>query len=101
MPAGPIGTRELLEVWPTVLEKIQAKSRPAWIVVVGAQVRSLDGDVLTLAFSNESDLESFKPRPGVPGGVHEILRQAIVDTVGVTVKFKVSGKPVLTHTAGS
>jgi DNA polymerase-3 subunit gamma/tau len=90
VPAGPIGTRELLEVWPAVLEKIQAKSRPAWIVVVGAQVRSLDGDVLTLAFSNESDLESFKPRPGVPGGVHEILRQAIVDTVGFTVKFKVS-----------
>lgn len=90
VPAGPVGTRELLEVWPAVLEKIQAKSRPAWIVVVGAQVRSLDGDVLTLAFSNESDLESFKPRPGVPGGVHEILRQAIVETVGVTVKFKVS-----------
>lgn len=90
VPAGPVGTRELLEAWPAVLEKIQSKSRPAWIVVVGAQVRSLDGDVLTLAFSNESDLESFKPRPGVPGGVHEILRQAIVETVGVTVKFKVS-----------
>lgn len=90
VPSGPVGTTELLEVWPTVLEKIQSQSRPAWIVVVGAEVRSLEGDVLSLAFSNQSDLESFKPRPGVPGGVHEILRQAIADTVGVTVKFKVS-----------
>jgi DNA polymerase-3 subunit gamma/tau len=90
VPAGPVGTRELLESWPAVLEKIQAKSRPAWIVVVGAQVRSLDDDVLTLGFTNDADLESFKPRPGVPGGVHEILRQAIIDTLGVKVKFKVS-----------
>jgi DNA polymerase-3 subunit gamma/tau len=90
VPAGPIGTRELLEAWPAVLEKIQAKSRPAWIVVVAAQVRSLEGDVLSLGFTNEADLESFKPRPGVPGGVHEILRQAIIDTVGVKVKFTVS-----------
>ena len=55
-----------------------------------AQVRSLDGDVLTLVFSNEADAASFRPQKGVPGGVHEIVRQAIVDHVGVRVAFKVS-----------
>ena len=90
VPAGPVGTRELLEAWPAVLEKIQAKSRAAWLVVVAAQVRSLEDDVLTLVFSNEADAASFRPQKGVPGGVHEILRQSILDTLGVRVSFKVS-----------
>lgn len=90
VPTGPVGTRELLEVWPAVLEKIQTTSRAAWLVVVSAQVRSLEDEVLTLVFSNEADAASFRPQKGVPGGVHEILRQAILDTVGVRVGFKVS-----------
>ena len=90
VPTGPVGTRELLEAWPAVLEKIQAKSRAAWLVVVSAQVRSLEDDVLTLVFSNEADAASFRPQKGIPGGVHEILRQAILDTLGVRVAFKVS-----------
>jgi DNA polymerase-3 subunit gamma/tau len=90
VPTGPVGTRELLEAWPAVLEKIQTTSRAAWLVVVSAQVRSLEDEVLTLVFSNEADAASFRPQKGVPGGVHEILRQAILDTVGVRVGFKVS-----------
>jgi DNA polymerase-3 subunit gamma/tau len=73
-----------------VLEKIQTKSRASWLVVVSAQVRSLEDDVLTLVFSNEADAASFRPQKGVPGGVHEILRQAIIDTLGLRVAFKVS-----------
>ena len=96
VPTGPVGTRELLEVWPAVLEKIQAKSRAAWLVVVSAQVRSLEEEVLTLVFSNEADAASFRPQKGVPGGVHEILRQAILDTVGVRVSFKVSSDTTAT-----
>lgn len=96
VPAGPVGTRELLEAWPAVLEKIQAKSRAAWLVVVAAQVRSLEDEVLTLVFSNEADAASFRPQKGVPGGVHEILRQAILDTVGVRVSFKVSSDSSVT-----
>lgn len=96
VPTGPVGTRELLEVWPAVLEKIQTTSRAAWLVVVAAQVRSLEEDVLTLVFSNEADAASFRPQKGVPGGVHEILRQAILDTVGVRVSFKVSSDSTAT-----
>jgi len=96
VPTGPVGTRELLEAWPAVLEKIQDKSRAAWLVVVAAQVRSLEDDVLTLVFSNEADAASFRPQKGVPGGVHEILRQAIIDTLGVRVAFKVSSDTTAT-----
>jgi DNA polymerase-3 subunit gamma/tau len=96
VPAGPVGTRELLEGWPTVLDHIQKKSRAAWLVVVAAQVRSLEEGVLTLVFSNEADAASFRPQKGVPGGVHEILRQAILDTLGVRVAFKVSSDTTAT-----
>jgi DNA polymerase-3 subunit gamma/tau len=96
VPTGPVGTRELLEAWPTILDLIQKKSRAAWLVVVSAQVRSLEEDVLTLVFSNEADAASFRPQKGVPGGVHEILRQAIIDTLGVRVAFKVSSDTTAT-----
>jgi DNA polymerase-3 subunit gamma/tau len=65
-------------------------------VVVSAQVRSLEDDVLTLVFSNEADAASFRPQKGVPGGVHEILRQAILDVCGVRVGFKVSSDSTAT-----
>jgi len=97
VPVGPVGTRELLESWPAVLEAISAKNRTAWIVVVSSQVRSLEGDVLTLVFGNESDAASFRPQKGVPGGVHEILRQAILATLGVRVQFKISTEGQLTQ----
>ncbi len=97
IPAGPIGTRELLEAWPQILDAISAKNRTAWIVVVAAQVRSLEDDLLTLVFGNESDAASFRPQKGVPGGVHEILRQAIIETLGVRVQFKISTAGQLTQ----
>lgn len=97
VPTGPVGTRELLEAWPVVLDAISKKNRTAWIVVVAAQVRSLEGDVLTLVFGNENDAASFRPQKGVPGGVHEILRQAILATLGVRVQFKISTDGQLTQ----
>ena len=97
IPTGPIGTRELLEAWPAVLDAISAKNRTAWIVVVAAQVRSLEDDMLTLVFGNAGDAASFRPQKGVPGGVHEILRQAILDALGVRVQFKISTAGQLTQ----
>jgi len=73
-----------------VLDAIASKNRTAWIVVVASQVRSLEDEVLTLVFGNENDAASFRPQKGVPGGVHEILRQAILTILGVRVQFKIS-----------
>lgn len=90
IPAGPVGTKQLLEVWPAVLEAVQQQNRMSWIVCVTAQVRELDDEVLTLVFPSEKDAAAFRPQKGVPGGVHEILRDAINAQLGITVKFRVS-----------
>jgi DNA polymerase-3 subunit gamma/tau len=73
-----------------VLEAVQQQNRMSWIVCVTAQVRELDDEVLTLVFPTEKDAAAFRPQPGVPGGVHEILRDAIHARLGVTVKFRLS-----------
>nr|WP_220475944.1 DNA polymerase III subunit gamma and tau [Alpinimonas psychrophila] len=90
VPAGPIGTPELLVAWPAVLDAVSQKNRTAWIVVDAAQVRSLEGEVLTLVFRDARDAASFRPQKGVPGGVHEILRNAILALLGVRVQFLIS-----------
>ncbi|RII89411.1 DNA polymerase III subunit gamma and tau, partial [Clavibacter michiganensis] len=49
--------------------------------------RALAGDVLTLSFVSANDAERFKER-GAPGqGVSDILRTAILDVLGIRVKF--------------
>ena len=96
VPQGPITTEILQASWPEILGDIQEKSRAAWLVVSTAYARSLEDDVLTLVFNNESDAASFRPQPGVPGGVHEVLRAAIMERLGVRVAFKVSSENTTT-----
>ena len=86
----PATTRDLLEAWSDVVAEVREINAMAGIIVLTAQVRELDGDVLTLVFPSEKDAASFRPQPGVAGGVHEILRDAIAGAIGVTVKFRVS-----------
>jgi DNA polymerase-3 subunit gamma/tau len=76
------------DAWPQILQTVQDTKRSAWMVVFTARVRSLDGDVLTLTFPSDNDVMSFKqPQQGPNGGVSEYLRQAIVDVLGIRVKF--------------
>jgi DNA polymerase-3 subunit gamma/tau len=80
----------LAGAWTAVLDHLQDANRMAWIVVNTAHVRDFDGEVVTLVFSSEADAASFRPQPGVPGGVHEKLRQSISAITGVSPKFRVS-----------
>jgi DNA polymerase-3 subunit gamma/tau len=90
--ANPIEptTAGLTKAWPAVLEHLQNANRMAWIVVTTASVREYDGDVVTLVFPSETDAASFRPQPGVPGGVHEKLRESIIAVTGESPKFRVS-----------
>ena len=90
--ANPIEptTAGLTKAWPAVLEHLQNANRMAWIVVNTAAVREYDGDVVTLVFPSETDAASFRPQPGVPGGVHEKLRESIMAVTGESPKFRVS-----------
>lgn len=83
-------TQAMLTAWPAVLDHLQSANRMAWIVVSTASLRDFDGDVATLVFPSEKDASSFRPQKGVPGGVHELLRQSISAVAGVEPKFRVS-----------
>jgi DNA polymerase-3 subunit gamma/tau len=54
------------------------------MVAFALSVVDFTGDVLTLKFLSQKDLDSFKNA----SGASEVLRGAIVDVLGVQVKFK-------------
>jgi len=85
--AGAVSLQQLKDAWPEILEVVQKAKMTAWLVVFTAHVRALDGDVLTLAFPSENDVASFKERSAPGEGVSEYLRQAIVDVLGLRVKY--------------
>lgn len=87
-PVGPVSTQQVKDAWPQILDAVQRAKRSAWMVVFTAQVRSLNGDVLSLSFPSDNDVQSFR-QPDAAGapGVSEYLRQAIVDVLGIRVKF--------------
>ncbi|MBW4042679.1 MAG: DNA polymerase III subunit gamma and tau [Acidobacteria bacterium] len=84
---GELTIQHVRDAWPEVLETVQRAKRSAWAVVYTSYPLALKADVLTLAFVSRSDVEGFK-RPGqTGGGVSEVLRSAILDVLGVRVKF--------------
>ena len=87
---GPVTLELISEKWPDVLAHIETSKRAAWLVVSSAVVRDYADEILTLVFARESDAAAFRPQPGVPGGVHEVTRQAIQKVLGVNVKFRLS-----------
>ncbi|WP_235491382.1 DNA polymerase III subunit gamma and tau, partial [Frigoribacterium sp. Leaf186] len=90
-PAGsavaPVTLQQLRDSWPEIVEVVQKARRTAWMVVVTATVVDFADDVLTLAFPSANDVESFKRPQGAAEGVSEYLRRAIVDVLGVKVKY--------------
>ncbi|NYJ25197.1 DNA polymerase III subunit gamma and tau [Leifsonia shinshuensis] len=85
---GAVSTQQVKDSWPQILDAVQRAKRSAWMVVFTAQVRALNDDVLTLSFPSDNDVQSFR-QPQTPGGqgVSEYLRQAIIDILGIRVKF--------------
>jgi DNA polymerase-3 subunit gamma/tau len=86
-PASPVTLQQLKDAWPEILEFVQRAKMSAWTVVYTAKVRALDGDVLSLAFVSQNDVDSFKQPQGSGEGISEYLRKAIVEILGLRVKF--------------
>ncbi|RIX26499.1 DNA polymerase III subunit gamma and tau [Amnibacterium setariae] len=87
-PAGaPLTIQHVRDAWPEVLETVQRAKRSAWAVVYTSYPLALQDDVLTLAFVSRSDVEGFKRPAQTGGGVSEVLRTAILEVLGVRVKF--------------
>jgi DNA polymerase-3 subunit gamma/tau len=85
--AAPVTLQQMRDSWPEIVEVVQKARRTAWMVVVTATVVDFADDVLTLAFPSANDVESFKRPQGAAEGVSEYLRRAIVDVLGVKVKY--------------
>ena len=73
------------DAWPEILEVVQEAKRSAWTVVYTSQARALTDDVLTVSFVSQNDVDAFKQ--GGPSGVSEVLRNAIIQVLGLRVKF--------------
>jgi DNA polymerase-3 subunit gamma/tau len=79
-----VTTSQMRSAWTKILEAVQKKSKSAYMVAYNLDVIALEGDVLTLRFASNYDLENFKSSAGAP----DVLRKAIEAEFGIVVKFK-------------
>ncbi|RFA16423.1 DNA polymerase III subunit gamma/tau [Subtercola boreus] len=84
---SPVTFAQLRDSWPQILETVEKSKRSAWMIVYTGSIRALEGDVLTLTFPSQNDVDNFKQQQAPGQGVSEVLRQAIVDVLGLRVKF--------------
>jgi DNA polymerase-3 subunit gamma/tau len=77
---------ELMDIWHDVLEEL--KANPAvWVVVNAATPTELNGDILTIEFTEQMFLDRFKEKPASGKAVFEELREVIVGALGVRFRF--------------
>ena len=83
--------------WQNILDVLSKKSRSAWAVAFTTKVLDYEGDVLTLLFQSQKDVDAFKNS----NGASEVLRTVIREMFGVTVKYraKIAEAPEVTITA--
>jgi DNA polymerase-3 subunit gamma/tau len=81
-----LNTQAFKDAWPDILQAVNKQSKSVWMVAFTLQVIDYDAtsNVLTLQFLSARDLDTFKGANNSP----EILRNAIDEILGVTVKFK-------------
>ncbi len=87
-PVGPVTLKQIRDAWPEVLASLQRTKRTAWMAALSAQVLEYrtDDDVLVLGFASPSDVQGLRSGTGNQNSA-ELLRAAIHEVLGVTVKF--------------
>ena len=100
----PVTFDQMKDAWPQILDALSKADRGAWLAAVASRVHDFRDDVLVLVFHSENDTTKFRtPAPGHTS-VSEYLRRAILDVLGVRVKFSVRkdpGTPAPTASSGS
>ncbi len=113
-PVGPVTLKQIRDAWPEVLAALQRTKRTAWMAALSAQVLEYrsDDDVLVLGFTSPSEVQGLRSGTGNQTSA-ELLRAAIHDVLGVTVKFlprviganaaanPSAGEPAVTPQAGA
>jgi DNA polymerase-3 subunit gamma/tau len=81
---GPLNTTSFKSGWQDILDALAKKSRSAWAVAFTTKVLDFEGDVLTLLFQSQRDVDAFKTSQGAS----EVLRTVIKEKLGVVVKYR-------------
>ena len=92
-PAEPLTLERMQAAWPAVLDAVQQAKRSSWTVMFASTPAALDGDVLTISFTNEADAAAFKMRAAPAESVSEHVRAAIQQVTGARVKFMLRVEP--------
>jgi DNA polymerase-3 subunit gamma/tau len=83
-PPGRLSLVDVRQLWPGVLDRVKNTRRYAWVLLSqNAHVKALDGSVLTIGMVNAGARDSF-----TRSGADEILRQALIDELGVDWKVE-------------
>ncbi|GAA1778281.1 DNA polymerase III subunit gamma and tau [Agromyces lapidis] len=87
-PSGPITVQQVRDAWPEVLNVLQRTKRTAWMAALAAQVLEYRTEeaVLVLGFASPGDLDGLRAGSGSQTAA-DLLRTAIAEVLGVTVKF--------------
>jgi DNA polymerase-3 subunit gamma/tau len=83
-PSSGVTTSAMIAAWAEILSQVKAESKSAWVVAFTLTVVDLTGDVLTLKFLSQKDLDGFK----ADSRSTDALRKAIFAVLGIQVKFK-------------
>jgi DNA polymerase-3 subunit gamma/tau len=93
--ASAADPQEIRLMWPSVLDRVKEIRRVAWMVLFEkAEVVGVDEQTLTIAFPNVGDPKGF-----FAGGHGEVLRQAMIDVLGVDWTVEAIHDPSLATTA--
>jgi len=80
---------DVRRLWPEVLDTVMRRRRFAWMMLSqNANVHALDSATLTVALVNAGARESF-----LRNGCDEVLRQALIDVLGMDRKVEVVVDP--------
>jgi DNA polymerase-3 subunit gamma/tau len=81
---GAVTASQIRDAWSEILSKVNKQSKSAWMVAFSLTVVDFADEILTLKFLSQNDLDAFKNA----SGASDILRKAIVEVLGIQVKFK-------------
>ncbi|TXH31561.1 MAG: DNA polymerase III subunit gamma and tau [Actinobacteria bacterium] len=89
-PASDVPLDKVLALWPRVLDRVQANSRVAHLLVRDCRPVSLSNSILTLSQTNAGAVAAF-----AQGGHAERVRQAILDELklDLTVEMTLGDQP--------
>jgi DNA polymerase-3 subunit gamma/tau len=93
--AGRLGLVDVRQLWPGVLDRVKGIRRYAWVLLSqNAQVKAVEGDLLTIGMVNAGARDSL-----TRSGADEILRQALIDELGVEWRIEAIVDPDATPAA--